>query len=99
MAEQPAGEDQQRLQTKSASRAWWALGGGLVLLLLAIVFVAQNGNDVAVHFLFLKGHITLGLALLLSAVLGGLIVLLLGAGAVLRVRRQAKRARRAAAAD
>jgi uncharacterized integral membrane protein len=97
MAEQAAEKDAKHFQATRTSKAWWTLGGGLVLLLLAIVFMAQNGNDVAIHFLFLKGHIALGLALLLAAVLGGLIVLLLGVSRMLQMRRQAKRAHRASA--
>jgi uncharacterized integral membrane protein len=99
MAEPAADHDQKHFQATRTSRAWWTLGGGLVVLLLAIVFMAQNSNEVPVHFLFFKGRIALGLALLLAAVLGGLTVLLLGAGRMLQMRRQAKRVSRAKAAD
>jgi len=54
--------------------------------------VAQNGSKVPIHFLWMKGHIALGLALLLSAVLGSLAVVLLGAARMLQMRVQARRA-------
>ncbi|MCU1451340.1 MAG: hypothetical protein JWP02_3510 [Acidimicrobiales bacterium] len=97
MAEPATEHDQKHFETTRTSRAWWTLGGGLLVLLLAIVFMAQNGSDVPIHFLFFKGHIALGLALLLAAVLGGLTVLLLGAARMLQMRRQAKRAHKAGA--
>jgi uncharacterized integral membrane protein len=73
------------------SRAWWTLAGGVIVLLLMIVFIAQNSDHVAVHFLWIKGHLALGVALLLAAILGAATVLLLGAARILQLRRQAKR--------
>jgi uncharacterized integral membrane protein len=80
------------------SRAWWTLGAGVVVLLLMIVFIAQNSDHVAVHFLWVKGHLALGVALLLAAILGAATVLLLGAARILQLRRQAKRKVRQASA-
>jgi uncharacterized integral membrane protein len=82
------------------SRAWWALAVGLLILLLIIVFMAQNGRHVDVKFLWIKGNIALGIALFAAAIMGGLAVLLLGAARMLQIRRQARRAhRQAASAD
>lgn len=60
------------------ARDWAPLVGALILLLAVAVFVLQNSGRVDVEFLFLKGRLPLGVALLLAAVLGGLISLLLG---------------------
>jgi uncharacterized integral membrane protein len=80
------------------SRAWWTLAAGVVMLLLVIVFIAQNSDHVAVRFLWLKGHMALGVALLFAAILGAATVLLLGAARILQLRRQAKRKVRQASA-
>jgi uncharacterized integral membrane protein len=76
------------------SRAWWTLGAGLLVLILVIVFMLQNGDEVSVRFLWLHGRLSLGLALLIAAVLGALCVLLLGAARMLQMRLQARRAHR-----
>jgi len=81
-------------QATKTSRAWWALVCGLLALLLVVVFMAQNSAKVPVHFLWLKGHTALGVALLLSAVLGAITVVLLGAARMLQMRVQARRAHR-----
>lgn len=62
----------------SATRDWGPLVAALVLLLVVAVFVLQNSDEVEVDFLFLHGTLPLGAALLLAAVLGGLVSLLLG---------------------
>ena len=84
----------EHFQTTKTSRAWWVLVGGLLVLLLVIVFIAQNGDHVEIHFLWAKGNVSLGLALLLAAVLGALAVVLLGAARMLQMRVQARRAHR-----
>ncbi len=59
-------------------RDWAPLVAALVLLLAVAIFVLQNGARVRLNFLFLHGTTPLGVALLLAAVLGGLVSLLLG---------------------
>jgi len=41
----------EHFQRTKTSRAWWVLVGGLLVLLLMIVFIAQNGKHVEIHFL------------------------------------------------
>ncbi|MDP9070707.1 MAG: lipopolysaccharide assembly protein LapA domain-containing protein [Actinomycetota bacterium] len=76
-------------------RDWAPLVAALVLLLAVAVFVLQNGARVRLNFLFLHGTTPLGVALLLAAVLGGLVSLLLGfvrrARSRLRQRRHSPR--------
>ena len=79
-------------------RAYTTVAGAIVVLLLIIVFVAQNGSRVKVNFLFLHGHMALGLALLLAAVLGAALVALAGGARILQLRHRA-RAHRKDAAD
>ena len=84
----------EHFQPTKTSRAWWVLVGGLLVLLLMIAFIAQNGKHVEIHFLWAKGNVSVGLALLLAAVLGALAVVLLGGARMLQMRVQARRAHR-----
>jgi len=86
-------DDKKDFPSTKTSRAWWTLAAGLLLLLLVIIFMAQNGSHVQVKFLWIKGDLALGVALFAAAIMGGLTVLLLGAGRILQLRHQAKRAR------
>ena len=74
-----------------ASRASTALAGGFAVLLLIVIFVAQNGARVKVNFLFLHGHMALGVLLLLAAVLGGLLTALFNVARILQLRLRVKR--------
>jgi uncharacterized integral membrane protein len=93
------GERDTDFPSTKTSRAWWTLAGGLLLLLLFIIFIAQNGTEVRVHFLWIKGNLALGVALLAAAILGGLTVILLGAARILQLRRQAKRVRQSPSSE
>lgn len=82
------------------SRAWWTLGPGLVMLLLVVIFMAQNDNKVDVKFLWVTAHnVTLAVALFLAAIMGAAVVLFLGAARIMQMRRHAKRDRPGAAAE
>jgi uncharacterized integral membrane protein len=76
-------------------RVWWAVAGGLVVLLLVIIFIIQNSKQVRVHFLWVNGTVGLGLALLLAAIMGALVVVLLGSARIIQLRVQARRAHQA----
>jgi uncharacterized integral membrane protein len=70
---------------------WGALGFGILLLILVLVFVLQNLTAASTTFFSIKWTIPLGLDLLLAALLGGLIVFLLGVARMLQLRRLARR--------
>jgi uncharacterized integral membrane protein len=70
---------------------YWALGVGMLLLIVVIVFVLQNLTAAKTRFFNMQWTIPLGLDLLLAALLGGLIVFLLGAARMLQLRRLARR--------
>jgi uncharacterized integral membrane protein len=63
----------------------------MVLLILVLVFVLQNLSAATTGFFSVKWTIPLGLDLLLAALLGGLIVFLLGVARMLQLRRLARR--------
>lgn len=75
---------------------WIGLVTGAVLLLLLIVFIAQNARRASIHFLGWSGHLPLGLALLLAAALG---ILLVAAPATARIVQLRRAVRRSVACD
>jgi uncharacterized integral membrane protein len=72
-----------------------ATGAALLLLILLIVFMLQNSTKVEVQFLGLTGTIPLGMALLIAAVGGGVVVAIAGIARVTQLRMNARRTRRA----
>jgi uncharacterized integral membrane protein len=77
-----------------ASAAWVAVGAALLLLILLIVFMLQNSTKVEVHFLGAVGTIPLGLALLIAAVAGGVVVAIAGIARITQLRMNVRRNRR-----
>jgi len=80
-------------RTRTGS-AWSLVAVGTLVVLLMLVFILQNGQRTRLNFLWLHGSPPLGAALLLSAVVGALVVLCLGAGRLLQVRLASRRHRR-----
>ncbi len=76
------------------SAFWIALVVSLVVLVLLIVFVLENGRDARVSYFGAHADLPLGVALLLGAVIGGLVVALAGAARILQLRARARRLRR-----
>ncbi|HZZ96335.1 MAG TPA: lipopolysaccharide assembly protein LapA domain-containing protein [Jatrophihabitantaceae bacterium] len=70
---------------------WVALVLAAVLLILLIIFIAQNTTNVAIHFLGFNGHISLGLALLIGAVAGLLVAGAIGTVRIMQLRKALKR--------
>jgi lipopolysaccharide assembly protein A len=94
---------QHRIKRTRTSGIWVAVGFFAVILLLLLIFILQNGTEVSVSYLGMHGHLPLGVALLLAAVSGVLLVVLAGAARISQLRATARRhrkvdAKRAAAA-
>lgn len=75
--------------------AWVAVALFAVVLLLLLVFILENGQQVNIGYFGAHGHLPLGVALLLAAVLGILLVVIPGAGRMMQLRRTARRHRKA----
>lgn len=77
--------------TRTRTGGWWT---GLVLsavvLLFLLIFVLQNNAPMQVNFLVWSGMLPAGVALLLSAVAGLLLVAIPGGLRILQLRRAAK---------
>jgi uncharacterized integral membrane protein len=78
------------------SGIWVASTAAVVVLLLLLIFILQNGARVKINIFGANPTLPLGVALLLAAVLGALLVALVGAARVVQLRHTARRmARRA----
>lgn len=76
------------------SAAWAFVAVALVLLVLLIIFILQNPARVQVQFLGLSASLSLGMAMLISAVAGGLVVTVVGVARLTQLRINARRARK-----
>jgi uncharacterized integral membrane protein len=85
---------QHRIKRTRTSGIWVAMGFFAVILLLLLIFILQNGTDVNVSYLGMHGRLPLGVALLLAAVSGVLLVVLAGAARISQLRATARRHRR-----
>jgi uncharacterized integral membrane protein len=74
--------------------AWVGLALGAVVLVLLLVFILENGRKVNISFFGAHGHMPLGVALLLAAALGVLLVVIPGTGRLIQLRRTARRHRK-----
>ena len=94
--EQPASTlPHHQIKRTRISGLWVAVGFFAVVLLLLLIFVLQNGTQVGVSYMGAHGHLPLGVALLLSAVCGVLLVVLAGAARISQLRATARKHRRA----
>ena len=77
-----------------AGAAWAATAAALLLLVMLIVFILQNSTHVDVQYLGFSGTLPLGMALLIAAVGGGVLVAIAGVARVTQLRMNARRTRR-----
>jgi uncharacterized integral membrane protein len=95
-ADQAVGQPSQRAVPSSRSGTAWVWVTLLVLFLaLVLAFIVQNLHHVRITFLTAHWSGPLGVDLLLAAVLGGVVVAVVGAGRIVQLRRVARRHHRA----
>ena len=85
---------QQAAKPSRISRTWVALALFAVVLLLLLVFILENSQRVDISYFGVHGHLPLGVALLLSAVLGILLAVIAWFGRGVQVRAAARRNRK-----
>lgn len=97
MSTKPRGssEPSSRPFTRLAA-AWWALVFGLIILIVLLIFVAQNTESITTHFLGFHWSLPVGVGYLLAAVAGATTTVLVGAARIIQLRRATKKQRRAA---
>ena len=76
--------------TRAAS-LWTSLTAGFLILVVLLIFIAQNTSSAELAFLGWRGSLPLGVAILLAAVGGGLITVLVGTARIYQLRRAAKK--------
>ena len=86
---------QHEIRRTRASGVWMAVACFAVVLLLLLIFILQNNRSVDISYFGARGHLPLGIALLLSAVCGVLLVVLPGTARIIQLRITARRHRHA----
>ena len=101
MSKHPKDQPQQPLAGSERPAKRSRLGGiwimlilGAVILTLLLVFILMNSQHVPVHLYGADISAPLGVALLLAAILGVLLVVVPGAGRIYQLRRATKRLHR-----
>jgi lipopolysaccharide assembly protein A len=92
----PRGGEHTGRRTRT-SGVWTGVLAAVVLLLILLIFILENTQRVKVSFFGADGHIPLGVALLLAAVGGGLVVGIAGVARIVQLRTRARRAHRGTA--
>ena len=74
-----------------AGALWSALIVGFLVLIVLLVFIAQNTESAQFAFLGWRWTLPLGVAILLAAVCGGLLTVTAGTARIVQLRRAAKK--------
>jgi lipopolysaccharide assembly protein A len=91
----PDGLPHHTIRHTRISGLWVAVALFAVILLLLLIFVLQNSKTVDISYFGAHGHLPLGVALLLAAVCGVLLVVFAGAARISQLRAVARKHRRA----
>ncbi|KZS59061.1 hypothetical protein A4G26_12605 [Mycobacterium kansasii] len=96
--EQPPSAPRPRVTAKDpastltrAGALWSSLIAGFLILILLLVFIAQNTASTPFTFLGWHWNLPLGVAILLAAVGGGLLTVAVGTARIIQLRRVAKK--------
>lgn len=74
-----------------AAALWTSLIFGFLILIVLLIFIAQNTEPASFAFLTWRWNLPLGVAILFAAVCGGLITALVSAARMFQLRRAAKK--------
>ena len=87
----PAPPPESAVKFTRAAALWSALIPGFLILLVLLIFVAQNTESAQFAFLGWQWSLPLGVAILAAAVCGGLLTVAAGTARFVQLRRAAKR--------
>lgn len=91
-AQQAAGPPRHRaLRRTRMGGVWVGLALSAVVLLLLLIFILENEHTVDIAYFGAHGHLPLGVALLLAALAGALLVLIPGTVRIVQLRKTARR--------
>lgn len=88
---QPAQHQGSEVKFTRAAALWSSLILGFLILIVLLIFIAQNTASTPFTFLGWHWNLQLGVAILLAAVCGGLITALVSAARMFQLRRVAKK--------
>ncbi|MBV8786368.1 MAG: DUF1049 domain-containing protein [Mycobacterium sp.] len=74
-----------------AGALWSSLIVGFLILIVLLIFITQNTAQAPFQFLVWHWSLPLGVAILLAAVVGGLITVAAGTARIVQLRRAAKK--------
>jgi uncharacterized integral membrane protein len=83
----PAPEPRRSVARTRTSAAWLGVWAGVVVLILLIIFVAQNTDPVEITFLWMHGSLPLALALLIAGVGAAIVAMGVAAARITQLRR------------
>lgn len=89
----PSRPTEDPLRRSRTSSAWVAVVALAGLVLLLVIFIAQNTQDVEISFLAWDGRAPLAVALLVAALIGILLAVVTGSLRILQLRRRTRRVR------
>lgn len=93
----PAAQPVRGVKRTRAGGVWVAVAFFALILILLLIFILENTRQVEISYFGVHGHSPLGVALLLAAVLGALLVAIPATWRIIQLRTAARRQRRAAA--
>jgi lipopolysaccharide assembly protein A len=91
----PAAPAHHVVRRTRAGGLWVGVALSAIVLLLLLVFILENQQDADIGYFGAHGHLPLGVALLLAAVAGALLVLIPGSARIMQLRATARRHRNA----
>ena len=89
----PSASAQDPLRRSRTSSAWVAVVSLAALLLVLVIFIAQNTQDVEVSFLGWDGRAPLSVSLLVAALVGIVLAVAAGSLRILQLHRRVRRVR------
>ena len=87
----PAAPPESAVKFTKAAALWSALIPGFLILMVLLIFVAQNTESAQLAFLGWQWSLPLGVAILAAAVCGGLLTVAAGTARIIQLRRAARR--------
>lgn len=84
-----------KIKRTRVSGTWIAVIVALLVLVLLLIFILQNLDSTTVSYFGMSGSLPLAVAMLFSAIAGGLLVALVGGARILQLRAETRKARKA----
>lgn len=84
-------KEQSKVKGSFAASTWAALIVGFLLLILLIIFILQNQQPAELNFFNWSGQLPAGIAFLIFAIAGALIMALVGGWRMFELRRQVRK--------